>query len=114
MEAVAYRFALILRALEPFAPNVSIFAAGNALRASPVWVQIIADVLNRPIFLSAMTEASMRGAALLALEAAGKIQSIEEFSIPVESVFEPDASRHACYRSGLERQEKFYRLLVDV
>jgi gluconokinase len=114
MEAVAYRFALILRALAPFAPNVSIFAAGNALRASPVWVQIIADVLNRPIFLGAMTEASMRGAALLALEAAGKIQSIEQFSIPVELVFEPDASRHARYQSGLERQEKFYRLLVDV
>ncbi len=112
MEAVAYRFALIVEALDTIAPGARIFAAGNALRSSPLWVQIIADVLNRPLSFSLLTEASTRGAALLALEAAGKIQSIEEFLIPVEKVFEPDESRHARYQEGLARQQKFYELII--
>lgn len=112
MEAVAYRFALILEALEGIAPVAAVLASGNALRKSPHWVQILADVLNRPVSLVGMTEASTLGAALLALEAAGKIQSLQELSIPVETVFEPDASLHDRYRNGLERQQKFYELLI--
>jgi len=111
MESVAYRFALILNELDKVAPVTSLIASGNALRASPVWVQILADVLNRPITISGLSEASMRGAALLALEAAGKIESIEEFSVPVEAVFEPDGSRHSRYQEGLTRQQKFYDAL---
>jgi gluconokinase len=112
MEAVAYRFASILQDLDSIAPGANIIAAGNALRLSPVWAQIIADVINRPVLLGGMHEASMRGAALLALEAAGKIQSIEEFESSVEIVFEPDAARHSIYRDGLARHQKFYDLLI--
>jgi gluconokinase len=113
MEAVAYRFALTLQALEKIAPVTSLFASGNALRNSPLWAQIIADILNRPLSLSGTFEASSRGAALLALEAAGKIQSIEEFSIPVDRVFEPDAALHTRYREGLNRQQRLYELLIS-
>jgi gluconokinase len=111
LEAVAYRFALIARALEGIAPGATVVATGNGLRSSPVWVQIIADVLGRPVVLGATREASIRGAALLALEAVGKIASIEEVSVAVEEVFQPDTTRHARYQEGLARQEKFYRLL---
>src|SRR5258705_1578270 len=85
LEAIAYRFALIARSLETMAPKATVVATGNALRSSPVWMQIIADVLGRPIMLSDVREASTHGAALLALEAAGKIGSIEEVAIPVEA-----------------------------
>ena len=87
------------------------FASGNALRQSPVWIQILTDVLGRSLTLPAVAEASMQGAALLALEAAGKIQSIEKFSVPIETVFEPNMTRHAIYREGLERQQKLYEQL---
>jgi len=112
LEAVAYRFALILKALEGIAPGAAILASGDALRKSALWVQILADVLNRPVSLVGMSEASTRGAALLALEAAGKIQSIKEFSIPVETLFEPDAARHARYQEGFKRQQRVYELLI--
>jgi gluconokinase len=111
MESVAYRFALILNALDGIAPNASITASGNALRASPVWVQILADVLNRPILVSGLREASTRGAALLALEGAGKIQTIEEFSLPIEKTFEPDALRHERYQEAIARQQEYYDAL---
>ncbi|MEK6280049.1 MAG: gluconokinase [Acidobacteriota bacterium] len=112
MEAVAYRFALIAQALEPLAPGASVMVSGHALRSSPVWVQILADVLGHRLNVSARAEASTRGAALLALEAAGKIRSIEDFSVPVEAVFEPDMSRHARYRVGLERQQRIYGQVI--
>jgi len=113
LEAIAYRFALIARALDQVAPNATIFASGNALRSSPVWLQIIADVLGRPLLFGGAAEASIRGAALLALEAVGKIGTIEEESIAIEQVFEPDLKRHARYQQGLARQEELYQRLYD-
>jgi gluconokinase len=114
LESIAYRFALIARALDHVAPNAKIFASGNALRSSPVWLQIIADVLGRPLLFGGTAEASIRGAALLGLEAVGKIGTIEEDSIAIEQVFEPDLSRHARYQQGLARQEELYEKLYDV
>ncbi|HEU4765807.1 MAG TPA: gluconokinase, partial [Pyrinomonadaceae bacterium] len=63
LEAIAYRFALIARALDTIAPQATVIASGNALRSSPVWIQILADVLGRPIALGDAAEASIRGAA---------------------------------------------------
>jgi gluconokinase len=111
LEAIACRFALIARALERIAPNANVVATGNALRSSPVWIQIIADVLGRPVVLGNAAEASTRGAALLALEAVGKIATIEDVSVSMAEVFEPDMSRHARYREGLARQEELYERL---
>lgn len=108
LEAIAYRFALIARALDAIAPGATVIASGNALRSSPVWIQILADVLGRPIGLGRAAEASIRGAALLALEAVGKIAAIEEVSVLAAEVFQPDMMRHARYREGLARQEELY------
>jgi gluconokinase len=113
LEAIAYRFALIAAALDSVTPNAKIIATGNALRSSPVWLQIIADVLGRPVMFGGSPEASIRGAALLALEAVGKIGSIEEVEVSVDEVYEPDGDRHVRYKRGLERQEAYYRRLVS-
>lgn len=111
LESIAYRFALIARALDSIAPNASIVASGNALRSSPVLLQIIADVLGRPLMFGGTSEASIRGAALLALEAVGKIAGIEEETVSVDHVFEPDMTRHARYQEGIARQEELYERL---
>ena len=115
MEAIAYRFALIAAALEPFAPGATLVASGNALRSSATWVQILADVLGRRVLVPERQEASIRGAALLALEATGKIQTIEKSSVPssesVETVCEPNMQHHALYQKGLDRQQRIYQRL---
>lgn len=111
LEAIAYRFALIARALDIIAGNATIVATGNALRSSRAWLQIIADVLGRPMMINNTREASTRGAALLALEALGKIETINQ-DFAVDEVVEPDQSRHARYLEGLARQQKMYKRLV--
>ena len=113
LEAIAYRFALIAEALDEVAPGAEIVATGNALRLTPLWVQIIADVLGRPVSLAGAAEASIRGAALLALEAVGKIANIEAVPVSVDEVFEPDMQRHARYREALARQQDLYERLFE-
>jgi gluconokinase len=112
MEAVVYRFALIVKALNLISPEPSIIASGNALHASRVWLQILADTLGRPVMLSTTREASTRGAALLALEAAGKIENIDEDSGDVEITVEPDQARYAIYQKAIERQQRYYKALI--
>jgi gluconokinase len=112
MEAVAYRLAFIGGALETVAKGFDIIASGGALLNSPVWAQIIADVLGRPLTLSGVREASSRGAALLALELAGKIGNVAAVPAPSGETYQPDMARHALYRRGLERHQKIYERLV--
>lgn len=115
MEAVCYRFALLALALEKVAPGAQVVAAGNALQSSRVWTQMLADVLGRRIEVSPIVEASTRGAALLALEAGGKIGSIETVhfeSAPI--VYDPDSQRHLLYAEAIERQQKLYEKLISV
>lgn len=113
MEAVAYRFALIADALEALFPDAAIIASGGALHASPAWTQIIADVLGRPLTLSGVQEASSRGVVLLALEAAGMIESLAGVAAPVLQTYEPEMTRHALYRAALKRQQNYYRMLIE-
>ena len=112
MEAIAYRFASIAEALDSLAPQASVFAAGNALLASPCWTQIIADVLGRTTTLSTTREASCRGAALLALEVVGKIDSVANLAAPRGHVFNPDMVQHERYRAARQRQQKAYDDLI--
>ncbi len=112
MEAISYRFALIARALYQHASEAEIIASGGALAASPVWTQMLSDVLGRSLHLSAVAEASSRGACLLALEARGLLKSIETAPAQFAQTIEPDMAHHARYQAGLERQQKIYARLL--
>jgi gluconokinase len=101
LEGVAYRFAEIADLL----PDLDrIVATGGALLANPDWMQIMADVLERPVVASGEPEASLRGAAVLALERLGHIAA----PAPTGRVFEPREERAEAYRSGRDRQRALY------
>jgi len=78
MEGVAFRLAEIHNRLKKVVDIREIVASGGALRDSPVWTQIIADVLGRDLTMNDAAESSLRGAVLLALESVGKIESIND------------------------------------
>jgi gluconokinase len=77
MEGVAFRLEDIFIRLQKVAKIESIVASGGALRESPQWTKIISDVLGRDLTLSGVSEASMRGSVLLAMESLGKIEEIK-------------------------------------
>lgn len=113
MESIAYRFKLISDALSSVAEPREFIASGGALRESPVWTQMIANVLGEDLRLSDTREASSRGAVLLALEMAGKIKSIEDAPTPTGQIFAADKERHQLYQTALERHQDFYKLLIE-
>lgn len=112
LEAVAYRFALIARHLTRHASDVRVVASGGALLSSPAWMQIIADVLGRPLVASGEAETTSRGVALLALRTLGVIPSLDAVPAAEGPIYEPDPARHAVYQEAVARQERLYELLV--
>ena len=117
LEAVALRIGQVYDRLRPILPNRSearIVASGGAILSSPAWMQIVADVLGRPVAASEVREASARGAALLALEALGELEGIESAPPCIGAGYEPDPTRHDRYRAAAERQQRLYdRLIVS-
>ena len=112
LESVAYRFAEIYDQLSDVCQVREIIASGGALRESPVWTQIIADVLAQNLSLPDVREASSRGAVLIALEMIGAIESIEKQETPKAQEFKFYKKRNAVYKKARERHEKFYDILV--
>jgi gluconokinase len=115
MEAVALRFAIIDGLLLEAVPKApAVIATGGALLHSPTWMQILADVLGREVLGSAEAEASSRGAALLGLEAVGKLPfALEDTPLSITQRFEPVAEHTDRYRAAAERQRRLYDALVQ-
>jgi gluconokinase len=112
MEGVAYRLAILRRQIADAVPQAAtIVASGGALRESPYWAQLLADVLGEPLLLTADAETSSRGAALLALESAGATASAA--AMPPTVTVQPDASRHAIHHAAIQRQLERESLLGD-
>ncbi|HZP83689.1 MAG TPA: gluconokinase [Chthonomonadaceae bacterium] len=114
MEAVAMQFALAAERLRKRFPQArEIIASGGALGHSPAWTQMFADALGQPVTLAAEAEASSRGAALLAMEAAGLIESVRTPEARLGTTFTPDESRHARYAEMQARQQRYYARLIE-
>ena len=110
LEGVAYRFALIHQRLTPhLPPEHQLIASGSGLLNSPVWIQIMADVLGRPVIASAEKEATSRGVAVLALEALGLAQDLPA---ALGQIYQPDETHHIQYQEALNKQVEAYNRLV--
>lgn len=103
LEAVTYRLAVLRRLLAAEFPGARVIASGAALRASPAWARMVADVLGEPVTIVMEEEASARGAALLALAGIGALEDPAAVETRVARVVEPDAARHDRYAEALER-----------
>ena len=94
LEGMALRFALVEDILDGALPGIAeVLATGGGLGHSPAWRQIMADALDRPVTESLVDEASTRGAALLALEALGELDSLEQLGAPTGETLAPDPGR---------------------
>jgi gluconokinase len=105
LEGVAFRFAEIAELM----PEVEeIVATGGALLNDPDWLQIMADALARPLRRSEVREASLRGAAVVALERLGE----DPPPAPLGDVVEPRADRIDAYRVAREEQRRLYEVVT--
>ena len=86
-----------------------IVATGGALLEDPDWVQVMADALGRPLTTSGVKEASLRGAAVIALERLGA----KPAPAPVGAVVEPRRDKVEAFRAARERQRRLYEVVTS-
>jgi len=113
MEAITYQLVAVATAIEQVVPRPrAVIATGGQLIHSAAWRQMLADALNLPVTTSPQTEASSRGAALLALEALGRLPRLWSSSPARGRRHLPRASLHSVYERARQRQQQLYDLLL--
>jgi gluconokinase len=112
LEAVAYRFRLIADRLAPaLADGAQIYASGGALQSAPLWRQILADVLQRPVHATEIDEATSRGVAILAAQALGLVP--EDLPLlPIAETAYPSIEAGERYAAAVERQQVLYQKIL--
>jgi gluconokinase len=102
LEGVAYRLASVLDAIGELD---SVVATGGGLLANPGWLQVLADVLGRPVEVSGAPEGSARGAAMVALERLG----LPVPEAPIARIVEPRLDRYEIHVAAHEEQQRLMR-----
>jgi gluconokinase len=112
MEGVALRYGLIADELATVAPLASrVVASGGVVEATPGWIQIVADVLGRPVTRSIERNATMWGTALIALDALAP--DVPRALPRTGETADPRVQHAGYYRKALDRQQRLYARLVD-
>ncbi len=114
MEGVSFGILHIIETMREVNGSVDqLLASGNGL-SSPVWRQILADVLGVPLHRPQARERTATGAALLAMIGAKILPGypvIMGWLPPIEDVTEPNMENHARYREIYPQWRAFYPAL---
>jgi gluconokinase len=101
LESVAFTFATVADLM----PEVQeVVVTGGSLLKDEDWLQIVADALGRPLTVSGVKEASLRGAAVVALERLGESPPPGALG----RVVEPRLDHADAYRAARERHQHLY------
>lgn len=109
MEGIAFRLAEIMTRMERVTKPKEIVVSGGAIENSAFLAQLVADVLGRDVLRTKTGLASLRGAALFAIEATGfGAPALDKTASPLVQV-QHDQKRHRAYLSELEKHRRFYQ-----
>ena len=93
------------------------FRAVGGGSKSRIWMQIKADIMNRPIEVMEVTEAGCLGAALLAGVATGTYGSVDEATrtaVRSARVYEPNSRSSRYYAERYELYSRLYPSLAPL
>jgi len=108
MEGVAFRLAAIADQMD--VPDAAVIGSGGAL--SPVWAQMIADALNRPVDVLADQKAiTAWGTAALVFQALGV--DVQVLNTVIGATYLPKPDHAAIMADAKRRQHDLYHLLYD-
>ena len=96
-------------------PKEIIFASGAS--KSPLWCQIVCDVLNIPVHVPKVKEATALGAALLAGKGVGLYTDIPETvrkTVKIEKTYYPNEENAKVYADLYENWRKVYAAQLEL
>lgn len=99
LEGVCQQLAVVLGAIRAAGNDVVEVRATGGFARSPLWRQMLADVLGMPVHFTAAEEGSSFGAALLGMHALGLVPSLDVAAdlVHVERTLTPDPAASAVY-----------------
>jgi gluconokinase len=112
LEGMAFGLLSITEALEETAGTIHKVSVSGGFTASADWVQLMADIFQKPMYLQREGDASAMGAVLLGFQAL-KITPSFEAVLP-DKVFTPDESKAEVYRAAYAIYRKLYGALKEV
>jgi xylulokinase len=117
LESQSYELGINLQAMEKAGITVrKLVAVGGGAR-SPLWLQIKADVLGRPLSTLKTREAACLGAAILAGTSSGVYASVEQAvarCVQEHRRYEPDPRRRERYQERFQLYKEVYPRLADL
>ena len=116
-EGIAYGTRNATEAIERLGGSLVEVVVAGGIRHNPIWLQATADVLQRPIALPAVAEASVLGAAVVAAVASGTFESLDDAvrsMVRRERMIEPDSSLRDIYDEGFSRYRVATAALADM
>lgn len=113
LEGISYSLYDAMNVILSLGVDVDRFLLSGGGTKSPLWQHILADVFNRPMCISNISEQAALGAAKLAMVAAGEYTSIEEvcdaLPIQVDNIIVPNNENHMIYKECYERFTACYK-----
>jgi autoinducer 2 (AI-2) kinase len=96
-------------------PKLIVFGGGAS--KSDLWCQILSDVLNLPVKVPVVREATALGAAICAGIGAGIYQNFEDAIrrvIKFEKVYKPNKENHSIYEKLYRKWEQVYKVQLSL
>lgn len=109
LEGICLHTATLVNILEERQDITEIYASGGFAK-SEFWVQLLADVCGKPVFLPESIQAGAWGAVLMGMKATGLIREFSEKldTLAIHRVFQPDLATHETYRAKLTQFTALY------
>jgi gluconokinase len=105
IEGISFGLYEVMLAVEEVNGRIDrIYATGGFIQ-SKFWLQLLADMFDRKIVVSAMADASAVGAALVGMYATDVVKDLRQLRplLKTAEAYEPDAAKHLAY-------EKYFRI----
>ncbi|CAM4184425.1 gluconokinase [Lederbergia lenta] len=112
-EGITFNLYQIEQALERLAGKTETIYVNGGLARSPLWLQLLADIFGKEVYVAETHHSSAWGAAWTALVAIGKVNSFEEIkhSVKLSSAIIPNEENHRIYQ-GIYK--KYTALVEDI
>lgn len=107
LEGICLNLFQITQALVTLGGPIKLIYADGGFTQSPVWIQLLADILGIPLLVSSNPHASAKGAAMLAMEATGFTLE-EERDTANTTTYHPRAIHHRKYLEVFEQFKDIY------
>ena len=110
LEGICYRLHSVIQPLENLIGKSSEIRVTGGFTRSPLWLQILSDVLGRELMVTAEPEGSVLGAAAFAYHNLGMIDSFKFLleKNPIIQKVRPEANAHEFYQVQFDKYMHLY------